>query len=120
MSLPASSRAVGGGPPRLPIEVAPAEFLVLEGVSASRGAFRPFLAYAIWVETPRAERLRRVLARDGTAHERNGRSGWPKRTVIASGSGRVNGPTSCSAATRRRVSGHSCELRALDGTIRHD
>jgi uridine kinase len=30
-------------------EVAPADFLVLEGVSASREAFRPYLAYRIWV-----------------------------------------------------------------------
>ena len=46
-------------------EVAPAEFVVLEGVSASRDAFRPFLAYAIWVEAPRELRLARGLERDG-------------------------------------------------------
>ena len=45
-------------------------YLVLEGVSASRSAFKPFLAFSIWVETPREERLRRGLARDGeSAHE---------------------------------------------------
>ncbi len=37
------------------------------GVSASRQAFRRYLAYSIWVEPPRAERLRRGLVRDGEA-----------------------------------------------------
>ena len=46
-------------------EVPPTAFVILEGVSASRNAFRPFLAYTIWVETPREERLRRGLERDG-------------------------------------------------------
>jgi uridine kinase len=45
--------------------VPPTTFLILEGVSASREAFRPFLSYSIWVETPRDERLRRGLERDG-------------------------------------------------------
>ena len=45
--------------------VEPAEFVLLEGVSASREAFRPFLTYSIWVETPRDVRLRRGLERDG-------------------------------------------------------
>jgi uridine kinase len=39
--------------------------VILEGVSAMRDAFRPFLSYTIWVETPRDERLRRGLERDG-------------------------------------------------------
>ena len=46
-------------------EVAPDGYLILEGVSASREAFRPYLTYRIWVETPRDERLRRGLERDG-------------------------------------------------------
>ena len=46
-------------------EVVPAEFVILEGVSASREAFRPFLTYSIWIETPRELRLRRGLERDG-------------------------------------------------------
>jgi uridine kinase len=54
-----------GGPERDPIVVEPAEFVVLEGVTASRTAFRPYLAYAIWVETPRELRLARGLERDG-------------------------------------------------------
>ncbi len=45
--------------------VSPGSFVVLEGVSASREAFRPFLAFAIWVETPRDLRLQRGLERDG-------------------------------------------------------
>lgn len=46
-------------------EVLPAAHIVLEGVSSSRAAFRPFLSYSIWVETPRHLRLERGLARDG-------------------------------------------------------
>jgi len=47
------------------VEVAPADFVILEGVSASREAFRPFLTYSIWVEAPADVRLRRGLERDG-------------------------------------------------------
>lgn len=39
--------------------------VILEGVTASREAFRPYLAYSIWVETPRELRLQRGLERDG-------------------------------------------------------
>lgn len=46
-------------------EVRPSEFVILEGVSASRAAFRPFLTYSIWIETPPDLRLRRGLERDG-------------------------------------------------------
>src|SRR5579875_2493990 len=46
-------------------DVPPAPYVILEGVSASREAFRPYLCYTIWVETPREERLRRGLERDG-------------------------------------------------------
>ena len=45
--------------------VEPSDFVVLEGVTASREAFRPYLAYSIWIETPRELRLRRGLERDG-------------------------------------------------------
>lgn len=38
---------------------------MLEGVSASREAFRPYLALTIWVETPRELCLARGLERDG-------------------------------------------------------
>jgi uridine kinase len=46
-------------------EVAPSEFLILEGVGASREAFRPFLTYSIWIDVPRSLRLKRGLVRDG-------------------------------------------------------
>jgi len=47
------------------IEVVPAEFMLLEGVTASREAFRPYLTYTIWIEADRDVRLRRGLERDG-------------------------------------------------------
>lgn len=46
-------------------EVLPDEFVILEGVSSSREAFRPFLTYSIWIEVPRNLRLSRGLERDG-------------------------------------------------------
>jgi uridine kinase len=55
-------------------EVAPSEFLILEGVGASREAFRPFLTYSIWVDVPRSLRLRRGLKRDG----QEARGQWEK------------------------------------------
>jgi len=48
-------------------KVQPVEYLILEGVSSSRAAFRPYIAFSIWIETPRQERLRRGLERDGEA-----------------------------------------------------
>jgi len=39
--------------------------VVLEGVSSARQEFRPYLSYAIWVETPKEVCLARGLARDG-------------------------------------------------------
>jgi uridine kinase len=56
-----------GGPEREPVVVEPVDFVLLEGVTASREAFRPYLAYSIWVEAPRDVRLRRGLDRDGEA-----------------------------------------------------
>ncbi|MEO9224417.1 MAG: AAA family ATPase [Acidimicrobiales bacterium] len=49
------------------LEVQPASYVIIEGVSASRDAFQPYLAFSIWVETPREERLKRGLERDGQA-----------------------------------------------------
>ena len=54
-----------GGPPKERVVVEPGGVVVLEGVSASREAFRPYLALSIWVETPREVCLARGLARDG-------------------------------------------------------
>lgn len=47
------------------ITIEPAPFVVVEGVGATRRAWRHDLVTSIWIETPRAERLRRGLARDG-------------------------------------------------------
>lgn len=46
-------------------EVQPGGLMVLEGVTASRDEFRPYLAATIWVETSADLRLRRGLERDG-------------------------------------------------------
>jgi uridine kinase len=54
-----------GGPERQEVTIEPGGFLILEGVTASRAAFRPYLAYVIWIETPRELRLRRGIERDG-------------------------------------------------------
>ncbi|HJQ73550.1 MAG TPA: hypothetical protein VJ814_01595 [Gaiellaceae bacterium] len=54
------------GPPQPAIVVVePREFVILEGVTASREAFRPYLTFTIWVERPRELRLARGLERDG-------------------------------------------------------
>ena len=49
------------------VVVEPAEFMILEGVTASREAFAPYVTYAIWVEATAELRLRRGLDRDGPA-----------------------------------------------------
>ena len=54
-----------GGAERERIVIEPLGTVIVEGVTASRQAFRPYLAYSIWVETPRDLRLRRGLERDG-------------------------------------------------------
>ena len=59
-------------------EIHPAEYLILEGVSSSREAFRPYIALSIWIETPRQERLRRGLERDGET-ARTQWEGWMSR-----------------------------------------
>jgi len=47
------------------ITIEPAPLVIIEGVGACRKAWRDRLATSIWIETPRDERLRRGLARDG-------------------------------------------------------
>ena len=47
------------------IDIDPAPIVVIEGVGACRSAWRHRLTKSIWIETPRDERLRRGLARDG-------------------------------------------------------
>jgi uridine kinase len=49
------------------IELEPAAELIIEGVGSSRLAFAGYVDLSIWVETSRAERLRRGLERDGNA-----------------------------------------------------
>jgi uridine kinase len=49
------------------VEFRPDNFLIVEGVTAAREAFAPYLTYAIWVEAPEELRLRRGLERDGQA-----------------------------------------------------
>jgi uridine kinase len=46
------------------VSVEPAEIVLVEGVYSSRPELRPMLDAIIFVEATRAERLRRVLARD--------------------------------------------------------
>jgi uridine kinase len=47
------------------IEIRPTPVLILEGVTASREAFRPYLTYAIWIDAAADVRLSRGLERDG-------------------------------------------------------
>jgi uridine kinase len=63
-----------GGPRKKHRVVPPAEFVILEGVTALREAFRPYIAYSIWIETPRKLRLQRGLERDG----RDARAKWER------------------------------------------
>ena len=49
------------------ITVAPAGFVIIEGVSATRRAWRDDLAVRVWVDSPRELRLRRGIERDGEA-----------------------------------------------------
>ncbi|MDX6475723.1 MAG: hypothetical protein QOH95_1234 [Gaiellaceae bacterium] len=47
------------------VEVLPAPRLILEGVTASRQVFRPYLTYSVWIDAAREVRLSRGLKRDG-------------------------------------------------------
>ena len=47
------------------IELRATPLLILEGVTASRAAFRPYLTYTIWIDAPADVRLARGLERDG-------------------------------------------------------
>lgn len=47
------------------ITVEPRPIVIIEGVGATRSAWRDRLAVSIWIDAPREERLRRGLARDG-------------------------------------------------------
>jgi len=54
--------------------VDPCAYVILEGVSSSRRAFRAYLTFIVWVETPRQKRLNRGIARDGSSM----RSQWKR------------------------------------------
>ena len=47
------------------VEIGPTPVLLLEGVTASRAAFHPYLTYSIWIEAAAEVRLARGLDRDG-------------------------------------------------------
>ncbi len=47
------------------IDVDPVPVVVIEGVTAGRAEWRRHLSFIVWIETPRVERLRRGLERDG-------------------------------------------------------
>lgn len=46
--------------------IEPAPIVIIEGVSAGRIEWAAHLSFVIWIETPRKERLRRGVERDGT------------------------------------------------------
>jgi uridine kinase len=56
---------IWAGEERAPVAIEPGGTVVLEGVTASRSAFRRYLAFSIWIETDRAVRLQRGIDRDG-------------------------------------------------------
>ncbi|NND02604.1 MAG: AAA family ATPase [Acidimicrobiia bacterium] len=45
--------------------VEPAPIVIIEGVSAGRSEWAELLSFVIWIDTPREERLRRGVERDG-------------------------------------------------------
>ena len=45
--------------------IEPAPIIIIEGVTAGRAEWRRHLSFLIWIDTPREERLRRAVARDG-------------------------------------------------------
>lgn len=50
--------------------------MILEGVTAARREFRPYLAYAIWVDTPKDVCIARGVDRDGEAMRGQWESWW--------------------------------------------
>lgn len=43
------------------VEFRPGNFLIVEGVTAAREAFAPYLTYAIWIEAPSVEKPPQLL-----------------------------------------------------------
>jgi len=54
--------------------VEPAPIIIIEGVSAGRSEWKRHLSFLIWIDTPRNERLRRAVERDGPGALDNWRS----------------------------------------------
>jgi hypothetical protein len=97
------------------VVVKPTEFLILEGVTASRDAFAPYLTYSIWIETPGRSDFNEASIEMGRPPVNSGRRGWPRKTATAPASGPKNAPTSWSGVTatsgpERRTEGHSRSL----------
>ncbi|MGH7924361.1 MAG: uridine kinase family protein [Candidatus Binatus sp.] len=57
------------------------EIILVEGVYSARPELRPFVDFAIFVDTPRAERLRRMVARGHLA--RDPKNDWLKPWMAA-------------------------------------
>ena len=70
-----------GGPEKAPLVIQPTEFVILEGVSASREAFRPYLTYSIWIDASRDVRLSRGLGRDHQVRISHGLQPNPKEAL---------------------------------------
>ncbi len=68
--------------------------VIIEGVSAGRSEWAAHLSLLIWIETPREERLRRAVERDGIEHSTTGNRGWPARTLTTNVTPPVSAPTS--------------------------
>jgi uridine kinase len=58
---------VARGPAQQDVIVDPADIVIVEGVGATRAAWRYDLALRVWVDCPRDVRLERGIARDGEA-----------------------------------------------------
>jgi uridine kinase len=50
--------------------------MILEGVASARREFRPYLAYAIWVDAPKDVCIARGVARDGETMRNQWESWW--------------------------------------------
>ncbi len=59
------------------IEIEPRELVIVEGVFSTRPELRPLIDVAIFIETPRDERIRRMLARPQPS------SAWMDRWMAA-------------------------------------
>ncbi len=75
-------------------ELQPGDYLMVEGVSAARREFRPYLSATVWVSATREECLRRGLERDGhEAVDPNGLSGRQQRMNTSRATSPIAWPT---------------------------